>query len=114
MDKKRYWIHKEEPQGLVIRRKIISKVVQIAVNTLFSTFVYTFGGKLFLQLSGAPIGTRVACAAANLLMEYLWDRVKEVFNTPETKTKPPEDSRGVWGVPVIVQQAQVPWPPHPR
>ena len=75
---RRLWIHKDPPSSVYARRKIVAKVVEIAINTLFTKFVYTFGSKLYLQQAGAPIGTRVACAAANLLMEWLWDRVEDI------------------------------------
>ena len=72
------WIHREPPEGEATRRKILAKVVEIGINELFTTFIYTFGGNLYHQQSGAPIGTRVACAAANLLMEWVWSRMMDI------------------------------------
>ena len=68
-----FWIHTEPPISRKLRRKILGKVVEVGVHTLFKTFVYTFGGELFLQIKGAPIGTRVSCAAANLATDWVWD-----------------------------------------
>ena len=73
------WIHKSPPRNVRIRRKILGTAVRIGVRLLFTTFAYTFGGKVYKQLAGAPIGTRVACAAANLVMEFVWNRMRTFF-----------------------------------
>ena len=73
------WIHKPPPRNVRIRRRILGKAIEVGVKLLFTTFAYTFGGKIYQQLDGAPIGTRIACAAANLVMEYVWDRVRALF-----------------------------------
>ena len=54
-------------------------MVEVGINVLFTTFTYTFGGKLYILLTGAPIGARVSCAAANLLMEWLWGEMRQLF-----------------------------------
>ena len=38
------WIHVAPPVSRRLRRKILGKVVEIGIITLFTTFVYTFGG----------------------------------------------------------------------
>ena len=38
-------------------------------------------------MAGAPIGTRIACAAANLMMEYVWDRMRSVFRRSGSQYK---------------------------
>ena len=86
-EEKQIWIHKEVPDSNIIRKKILGKVVEIGIRVLFSTFCYTFGGKLYHQQEGAPIGTRVSCAAANLLMEWLWRRVQTIFDDSSEKFK---------------------------
>ena len=73
------WIHVAPPRSSRLRRKILGKVVEVGVITLFTTFVYTFGGELFWQQAGAPIGTRVSCAAANLVTEWVWSRMGRIL-----------------------------------
>ena len=34
---------------------------------------------MYHQQAGAPIGTRIACAAANLVMEFVWGRMRTFF-----------------------------------
>ena len=72
------WVHRDPPSSLYLRKKILAKVIEIGVQELFSTFAYTFGGSIFHQKSGAPIGTRVACASANLLMEWVWRQLSTI------------------------------------
>ena len=50
----------------------------IAVECLFTTHLYTFGGEIFKQLDGGPIGLRGTCAIARLVMcifDKLWKEV---------------------------------------
>ena len=51
---------------------IVATVMRIAVLTLFRTHTYGFGGKVFLQKAGGPIGLRSTCAIARLVMVW-WD-----------------------------------------
>ena len=46
----------------------------LAVKCLFTTHLYTFGGEIFRQLFGGPIGLRGTCAVARLIM-CLWDKM---------------------------------------
>ena len=55
------------------QREIVATVVQIATAVLFSTHVYSFGGKYYQQRDGGPIGLRGTCAIARLVM-VLWDQ----------------------------------------
>ena len=38
--------------------------IEIATVFFFKNFVYTFGGKLYVQMSGGSIGTRLTMCAA--------------------------------------------------
>ena len=53
-------------------RKIVATVVEILVNTVMSTHVYTFMGRHFLQTDGGPIGLRCTASLASLVMK-LWE-----------------------------------------
>ena len=44
-----------------------------AVLTLFKTNCYTFGGKFYFQMQGGPIGLRLTCCIARMVM-MLWDK----------------------------------------
>ena len=47
-------------------------VIKILTLTMFSTHIYTFGGKVYKQLEGGPIGLRSTCSVARLAMK-VWD-----------------------------------------
>ena len=54
------------------KREIIARVIEIAVQVMFSTHVYTFGGDYYRQTTGGPIGLRSTCSVARLVMK-VWD-----------------------------------------
>ena len=80
------WIHKSPPDSQWLQKRILGKAVEVGIKVLFSSFSYTFGGKFYLQLEGAPIGTRVACACANLVMEWLWEKVAQMMLDTDPRT----------------------------
>ena len=51
---------------------IVATVAEIGVRVMFRTHVYQFGGKLYHQLTGGPIGLRSTCAVARVVMGD-WD-----------------------------------------
>ena len=57
----------------LIQRRIISKVIEVAVIICMGTHVYSFGEKIFLQCKGGPIGMRFTASLANLIMK-IWDQ----------------------------------------
>ena len=54
---------KEEEEQLII------EVLKIAVRALFTKHFYTFGGRVFKQSKGGPIGLRATCAIARAIMQ---------------------------------------------
>ena len=55
------------------RKLIVAEVIRISTEVLFKNHLYTFGGKVFKQKEGGPIGLRGTCAVARLTMNF-WDR----------------------------------------
>ena len=55
------------------KKEIVAHIVKIGVNTMFSTHVYTFGGKYYNQRKGGPIGLRATGAVARVMMGR-WDQ----------------------------------------
>ena len=51
------------------KRVLLQKMTEIGVRVIFRNFVYSFGGELFLQSEGGPIGARVTMACARLVMD---------------------------------------------
>ena len=67
------WVFPKVTLTELEKRMVVATVIQIGVEKLFSTHMYTFGGKFFLQQSGGPIGLRGTCAAARVVMSR-WDK----------------------------------------
>ena len=40
-------------------KTLLGRALEIAVKFFFTNFAYTFGGELFLQIFGGPIGARI-------------------------------------------------------
>ena len=66
------WIFPEIVLTEVEKKRILAVVVRIGIEALFSTHLYTFGGEVFLQTKGGPIGLRATCGVARVLMN-MWD-----------------------------------------
>ena len=68
------WDFPEEKPNQEQIKLIAAIVAEIAIKALFKNFCYYFGGKLYLQSDGGPIGVRATGAAAQLVMEH-WARI---------------------------------------
>ena len=66
------WIFPQVVLSEEEKRYILAAVVGIVVEILFSTHLYTFGGEIYLQKDGGPIGLRCTCAIARVVM-CMWD-----------------------------------------
>ena len=81
-DPNEQWDFPEGDISEVERKKIIAKVVEIAVIALFENFSYKFGGKNYKQKSGGPIGVRATGAASQLTMEdWAEEYIKILINS---------------------------------
>ena len=52
---------------------VVSEVLRLGVEMMFSTHCYSFGGKVYRQTEGGPIGLRSTCAVARVVMAR-WDQ----------------------------------------
>ena len=52
------------------KRRLISKVVGVAVLTVFRHHMYQFNGEVFSQDGGAPIGLRLTSICARIVMDH--------------------------------------------
>ena len=55
------------------KEDIVGEVISLATRAMFNHHFYTFGGKVFHQKSGGPIGLRGTCSIARLIMQ-LYDK----------------------------------------
>ena len=54
------------------KKDLIATVVRIATEFMFRNHIYSFGGKMYKQSKGGPIGLRGTCAIARLVM-CMWN-----------------------------------------
>ena len=53
------------------KKRIVAAVVEILVNLVMASHVYTFGDKWFIQVDGGPIGLRSTASLALLIIK-IW------------------------------------------
>ena len=62
------------------KKQIVAEVVSLATRAMFRNHFYKFGGKMYHQRQGGPIGLRGTCAIARMAMQLFdikWgDRLK--------------------------------------
>ena len=67
------------------KRLLLATVIQMVVKTIFQTHVYQFGGKVYHQKQGGPIGLRATGAISRIVMGD-WDlRLKEALTKVNVK-----------------------------
>ena len=50
------------------KRKLVAAVLEIGIRTIFKLHVYQFGGNLYEQTDGGPIGLRITGSCAKIMM----------------------------------------------
>ena len=66
---------------------MIGVALEIAIVFFFKNFTYTFGGKLYVQTSGGPIGARLTMCAARLVLQQWREDFKVILEKAEIKEK---------------------------
>ena len=63
--------------------KLMGLAMEHAVIFFFKNFTYTFGGKLFIQVGGGPIGARITMAVARLVMQDWKEKYNEILHNSD-------------------------------
>ena len=63
------------------KRQIVTEVLVLAVGAFFTTHIYTFGGNVYRQAKGGPIGPRATCALARCLMNIYDVEFSKILKT---------------------------------
>ena len=63
------WIWPNLCIGRATLKRLMGVALGIVVKFIFENFVYTFGGRYFLQKKGAPIGNRISMCGAQITMQ---------------------------------------------
>ena len=75
------------------RKMVISEVLRLSIEIMFSTHIYSFGGRSYKQKEGGPIGLRSTCALSRVVMAR-WDE-KWKSRMQESNIKVEDDGRYV-------------------
>ena len=63
VDDEKQWKFPPSMQLTPLEKKmVISEVLRLSVEIMFSTHIYSFGGRNYKQKEGGPIGLRSTCA----------------------------------------------------
>ena len=66
------WKGKRKNPTKIQKKKMIARTMEIIVDTIMSNHYYQFGGKVFKQVEGGPIGLEITGVLARLVMLW-WD-----------------------------------------
>ena len=72
MAEKQWYFPRNNPTEEV-RRCLRGMVTEIAVRILWENYSYSFGGEIYLQSEGGPIGQRPTMAASRLVVNEFMD-----------------------------------------
>ena len=56
----------------VEKRMIMAEVLRLSIEIMYTTHIYSFGGRSYKQREGGPIGLRSMCALSRVVMAR-WD-----------------------------------------
>ena len=82
------WTHQTPPTDMPTVRLIMGIVAQIGIRTVFENFTYTFGGHIYKQMAGGPIGGRLTMCCALLVMEWVWQEFFKIMGESQWELGP--------------------------
>ena len=68
------------------QRILRARMAEIGVRVLWTNFCYEFGGEIFLQMEGGPIGSRVTMASSRLVMQDWSEGYLEILDLSGVRT----------------------------
>ena len=74
------WPSTIEYVGDKIKAKLMGLAIERAVVFFFNNFTYTFGGQVYRQKGGGPIGARLTMAVARLVMQQWKDEYNVILH----------------------------------
>ena len=64
-------------------KKLMGRALEISVKFFFSHFTYTFGGELYIQMFGGPIGARLTMCLARIVLQEWREEFSKIINKSE-------------------------------
>ena len=80
------WVWPKQVINNSILKKLMGIGLGIAVKFLFENFIYTFGGKYFLQKKGAPIGARITMCVSHIVMQDWRDEYEVILEASKIES----------------------------
>ena len=68
------------------KKIMLARALRIGIEVSFRNYTYTFGGKVYVQMSGGPIGSRLTMACARIVMCRWGKRVRQALKEGEVET----------------------------
>jgi hypothetical protein len=65
------------------KRILLCRMAEIAVRVVWTNFCYEFGGEIYLQMEGGPIGARITMAASRLVMQEWAEGYRDILDRSE-------------------------------
>ena len=78
-DEEDQWVFPPVQLTKMEKKELVATVVQVAVKAIFRTHMYQFGGRLYHQMSGGPIGLRATGAIARIVMGDWDQKMKKIL-----------------------------------
>ena len=66
---------------------LMGRALEISIKFFFNNFCYTFGGDLYIQVFGGPIGARLTMCAARIVMQQRREEYRELLDKSNLKEK---------------------------
>ena len=76
---KNSWVWPDRKPNKEELKTLMAIMLEISVSFFFDNFVYTFGGKEFLQCGGGPIGARLTMCMSRLTMQDWWEHFIKIL-----------------------------------
>ena len=89
------------------KKMVISEVLRLSIEIMFSTHIYSFGGRNYKQKEGGPIGLRSTCALSRVVMAR-WDE-KWKARMQSSNIKVEDDGRYVDDARVFMYPIRAGW-----
>ena len=79
------WIFTKRNPTIEERREMVGMVLEIAIRILWENYSYRFGGEIYLQKEGGPIGQRPTMAASRIVMNDFFRKYHEILKKADLK-----------------------------
>ena len=66
-------------------RTLLGRAMEIAVKFFFTNFTYTFGGDIFIQMFGGPIGARLTMCLARIVLQQWREEFSIIIEKSELR-----------------------------